>query len=87
MINQKAEGNIAVDEVSTLEINMTKNSTYTGSINSDNTAKSIKLTLDKTTKITLTGDTYVSELNDKETNYSNINFNGYKLYVNGKAIN
>lgn len=87
LINQKVEGNIAVDEVSTLEINMTKNSTYTGSINSNNTAKSIKLTLDKTSKITLTGDTYVSELNDKETDYSNINFNGYKLYVNGKAIN
>ena len=27
------------------------------------------------------------ELNDDDKTYSNIDFNGYKLYVNGKAIN
>ena len=26
-------------------------------------------------------------LTDEDKNYSNINFNGYKLYVNGTAIN
>ena len=63
------------------------NSTYTGTINKDKTAKSIKLTLSKNSKIKLTGDSYVTELNDSDTSYSNIDFNGYKLYVNGKAIN
>ena len=33
------------------------------------------------------GDSYITELEDKDTTYSNINFNGYKLYVNGKSIN
>ena len=56
-------------------------------INSNNKAKSIKLVLDKTSKIKLTGDSYVSSLDDSDTSYSNIDFNGYKLYVNGKAIN
>ena len=56
-------------------------------INSNNKAKSIKLVLDKTSKIKLTGDSYVSSLDDSDTSYSNIDFNDYKLYVNGKAIN
>ena len=53
----------------------------------DKSAKSIKLTLDKSSEITLTGVSYVTSLDDEDSSYSNINFNGYKLYVNGKAIN
>ena len=29
----------------------------------------------------------VTSLEDEDTTYGNIDFNGYKLYVNGKAIN
>lgn len=87
MSKQTAKGNIVVDEVSTLEMTMEDESVYEGTINSDNKAKSIKLVLDKTSKIKLTGDSYVSSLDDSDTSYSNIDFNGYKLYVNGKAIN
>lgn len=43
-------------------------------INSNNKAKSIKLVLDKTSKIKLTGDSYVSSLDDSDTSYSNIDF-------------
>ncbi len=85
--NQKVEGDIYIDEISTLDMSLKDNSTYTGTINKDKTAKSIKLTLSKNSKIKLTGDSYVTELNDSDTSYSNIDFNGYKLYVNGKAIN
>ena len=85
--NQKVEGDIYIDEVSTLDMSLKDNSTYTGTINKDKTAKSIKLTLSKNSKIKLTGDSYVTELNDSDASYSNIDFNGYKLYVNGKAIN
>ena len=87
MSKQTAKGNIVVDDVSTLEMTMEDESVYEGTINSDNEAKSIKLVLDKTSKIKLTGDSYVSSLDDSDTSYSNIDFNGYKLYVNGKAIN
>lgn len=38
-------------------------------------------------KIKLTGDSYITSLEDDDTTYSNIDFNGYKLYVNGVAIN
>lgn len=85
--NQKVEGDIYIDEESTLDMTLKDNSAYTGIINKDKTAKSIKLTLSKNSKIKLTGDSYVTELNDSDSSYSNIDFNGYKLYVNGKAIN
>ena len=84
--NQELNGNIELDDISTLVMNLTKSS-YKGTINGDNSAKSIDLKLDSTSKITLTGDSYVTSLEDSDTSYSNIDFNGYKLYVNGTAIN
>lgn len=87
MTNQKVSGNVVVDSISTLTINMTNNSYYEGAINNDNTAKSITLKLDKVSKIKLTGDTYITSLDNADTTNSNIDFNGYKLYVNNTAIN
>lgn len=84
--NQELTGNIEADNISTVEINLKENSNLNGVINTDNTAKEIKLSLDTTSTLTLTGDTYVTELNDEDATYSNINLNGYKLYVNGTAI-
>lgn len=85
LTKQTINGNILVDNISTLSINMTK-STYEGTINGDNTAKSITLKLDKNSKIKLTGDSYITSLDNADTTNSNIDLNGYKLYVNGKSI-
>lgn len=85
--NQIINGDIFVDNISTLNMKLTNGSNYTGKINGNNTAKNITLSLDSTSKIKLTGDTYVNTLEDADSSYSNINFNGYKLYVNGIAIN
>lgn len=87
LTDQKVSGDIVVDSISTLEMTMSDGSVYEGTINGDKSAKSLKLTLDKSSKIKLTGDSYVSSLDDAEEDYSNIDFNGYKLYVDGKAIN
>ena len=87
MTQQNAEGNIVIDSISTLDMTMSENSYYEGTINGSNEAKSITLKLDSTSKIKLTGDSYVTSLEDDDTTYSNIDFNGYKLYVNGVAIN
>lgn len=84
--DQTLEGNIEIDKISTLTMNLS-NSSYKGTINKDNTAKQITLKLDKNSSITLTGDSYITSLEDSDSSYSNINFNGYKLYVNGTAIN
>lgn len=85
--NQEAKGSIVIDSISTLVMNVTDNSYYEGTINNENQAKSISLKLDSSSKIKLTKDTYVSSFEDEDSSYSNIDFNGYKLYVNGKAIN
>lgn len=84
---QTLSGNISLDKLSTLTMKLNNSSTYTGTINAKNTAKKISLTLDSSSKIKLTGDSYVTSLNDADSSYSNIDFNGYKLYVNEKAIN
>ncbi len=87
LITQSVNGNIVVDSISTLDMNMKTNSYFEGTINNSNEAKSINLTLDKTSSIKLTSDSYVSSLSDTQSDYSNINFNGHKLYVNEKSIN
>ena len=87
MTQQNAEGNIVIDSISTLDMTMSENSYYEGTINESNEAKSITLKLDATSKIKLTGNSYITSLEDDDTTYSNIDFNGYKLYVNGVAIN
>ena len=87
LIKQEAVGNIVIDKISTLNMIMKDSSYFEGAINNDNSAKEIKLTLDKSSTIKLTGDSYVTELDNADTSNSNIDFNGYKLYVNGKAIN
>lgn len=87
MSNQKVKGNIVVDSISTLDMSISSTSYYEGSINNDNSAKEIKLSLDKSSKIKLTGDSYLTSFDNKDSSNSNIDFNGYKLYVNGKAIN
>ena len=83
LTNQKIGGNIVVDSISKLIINMTDGSTFTGAINTSNEGE-VSLALDNNSKITLTGDTYLESLTNEDSSNSNINLNGYKLYVGGK---
>ena len=86
LTNQEVNGNIVVDSISKLTMNLSNNSSFKGMINNDN-AGEVTLTLDKTSSITLTGDTYVKSLTNGDASNSNINLNGYKLYVNGVELN
>ena len=85
LTNQEATGDIVVDSISKLTMNLTSGSTFKGSINNGNEGE-VSLTLDKTSSITLTGNTYVKSLTNKDSSNSNINLNGYKLYVNGVEL-
>lgn len=85
MTDQEATGSIVVDEISSLIMNLTDGSTFKGVINGDN-AGEVSLVLDKTSSITLTGDTYVKSLSNADATNSNINLNGYKLYVDGTEL-
>ncbi|MBQ2642764.1 MAG: hypothetical protein IJF94_03080 [Eubacterium sp.] len=83
--NQTLTGDIKADKISTGVISLA-NATYTGTINGKNTAKKVTLKLDKSSKIKLTGDSYVTSFSNADKTNSNIDFNGHTLYVNGKAI-
>ena len=82
LTNQKVVGNIGIDSISTLTMNLTNGSTFKGTINNSNEGE-VSITLDKTSSITLTGDTYIKSLTNADSTNSNINLNGYKLYING----
>ena len=86
LTNQSATGNIVVDSISTLIMNLKNSSSFKGTINGENTGE-ISLVLDNSSTLTLTGDTYIKSLINTDTTNSNINFNGHKLYVNGVALN
>ena len=85
MASQTATGNIVVDSISKLTMNLTSGSSLNGTINSEN-AGEVELILDSSSSITLTGDTYVKSLTNADTTNSNIHTNGYKLYVNGTLL-
>ena len=81
LIDQEVNGDIVVDSISKLDMTLSS-SNYKGTINNSNEGE-VSITLDKNSTITLTGDTYIKSLSNEDTTNSNINLNGYKLYVNG----
>jgi hypothetical protein len=93
-VNQTLEGTILVGSNSTLTLNLTDGSSFTGSINGEitnakgNTVSTevgeVNVTLDKNSTWTLTADTYITSF---DGDISNIVSNGYTLYVNGTAVN
>ncbi len=85
LANQEASGSIVVDSISKLTMNLKNNSSFKGVINSANEGE-VSLSLDKTSSITLTGDTYIKSLTNSDSTNSNINLNGYKLYVDGNEL-
>ena len=80
---QTMEGDITVDDISTLDLTMSENSSFTGTINSSGDAGEVNVTLDDTSTWTLTGDSYVTSFTG---DVSQITANGYHLYVNGSAV-
>ena len=64
-------------------MNLSNNSSFKGSINNSNEGE-VSITLDKSSTLTLTGNTYIKSLTNSDATNSNINLNGYKLYVDGK---
>ena len=85
--SQILNGNIELDNISSLDINLKNGSILSSAINNSNTAKSVKLYLDNSSKFELSGDTYITNLSNEDSSNNNIIFNGYKLYVNNVSVN
>lgn len=81
--NQEIEGQILVDEISSLKLSLTDGSTFTGSINPDGAEGTVDVTLSENSTWTLTGDSYVTSFTGST---DNITANGYHLYVNGEQV-
>lgn len=79
-VKQTLTGDIYVDAISSLALNLSDGSTYTGAITGEG---SIAVTLDSTSAWTLTGDTYITSFTGDA---ANVISNGYTLYVNGVAL-
>ena len=82
LTDQTVEGDIVVDEISSLDLDM-RGSVLTGAINADNSGGNISVFLDENSTWNLTSDCYVSSF---EGDISNINAGEFHLYVNGEMI-
>ena len=80
--DQDIDGDIIVDDVSSLDMTLTDGSTFTGSINSDGAAGEVNVTISADSTWNLTDDSYITSL---DANESSVNLNGYSLYINGSA--
>ena len=84
LTEQVAEGAIEVDDSSSLTLNLTGSSSYTGAINSSGSAGDVNVTIEDGSTWILTGDSYIHSYTGS---MSSINLNGYTLYINGAAYN
>lgn len=84
--NQTLNGNISVDNISTASFSfILKSSTLTSTINSENNAKEVNLSLDSSSKWVVTGDSYVTTLTLENNDLSLIEDNGYTIYYDASA--
>jgi hypothetical protein len=81
--DQRIEGNIIVDSISTLDLTLENGSKFFGAIDTEDQAQQIDLTVSADSVIVLSGDTYVDSLTNEDASNSNIYLNGHKLYVGG----
>ena len=81
--DQEIDGQILVDDISTLKLNLTEGSSFTGCINPDGAEGTVDVTLSKDSTWTLTGDSYVSSFTGST---DNVIANGYHLYVDGEQV-
>ncbi|MBQ3419577.1 MAG: hypothetical protein IJH31_05550 [Erysipelotrichaceae bacterium] len=79
--NQNVEGDIVVDDISSLNMYLTDSSTYNGAINQENEDGEIYVEIEEGSKWVLTGDSYITSLTCQS---GSIDTNGYKLYINGE---
>lgn len=77
---QTIDGDMLVDSVSTLNLYLRDDSSFTGAINPDGQTGDVYVELDANSTWTLTEDSCISSLTCVQ---GTINLNGHKLYING----
>ena len=69
---QTIVGDIVVDDYSSLTLKLSSSSSFKGKINSAKSSGSIYIVIDASSKITLTGDSYITKLENADSSGSNI---------------
>ena len=86
LTNQDIEGDIIVDSISSLTINLV-GSSIKGKINEANTAAKLAINLDSDSKITLTGNSYYTSIANEKTDGTNLINGTYKwIYTEEKEV-
>ena len=86
LTNQEIEGDFVVDASSSLTLNLV-NSSIKGKINNAKTAGTLAITLDAASKITLTGDSYYTSLNNADSTGANIDKGSYTFSATSGGSN
>ncbi len=80
--NQKIDGDILADSVSSVNLILKEGSEFSGAVNPDGEEGEVYVELDSTSKWILSADSYITSLTCIE---GTVDLNGYTLYVNGTA--
>ena len=86
LTSQYASGSVEASEGSKLALSLTNGSTLTGSVNSAQSSARISLKLDSSSRLSLIGNCYVDSFENEDSANSNVDFNGYTIYVKGNPI-
>lgn len=86
LTSQVLGGVIEGDSDSTIDLTIAEASRFDGAINPDQACQNVIVHLDATSTMNLTADTYLTEFTNANTSNSNVQTNGYHLYVNGKIV-
>lgn len=77
---ESLRGDVVANKISTVSVSLTNGTNWNGAMNPKRTAKSATLSLDASSVWEVTGNSYVSALNDEDTTLSNIHSNGHTIY-------
>ena len=80
--SQEIDGDMLVDEVSSLNLYLKDGSTFTGAVNPDGEEGEVYVEIEDGSKWVLTGDSYITSLT---CSADSIVLNGHTLYVGGEA--
>jgi hypothetical protein len=84
---QTIVGDIVVDDYSSLTLKLSSSSSFKGKINSAKSSGSIYIVIDASSKITLTGDSYITKLENADSSGSNIDTGSYSFkYSNSSYL-
>ncbi|MBQ7539207.1 MAG: hypothetical protein IJT42_09590 [Treponema sp.] len=83
LISQQAKGDIIVDKISSVKLNLGKKSSLTGAINADKGGK-VDIFIEKSAKLEVTADSYFNKFADADDSYKNIKSNGHTIFYNKK---